>query len=66
MQVVNVQDFVLLRERSSLCMLPPPLNMLSIGSSVVDFVVLNSGVEDKHNLKPAARWDSRVADVVTR
>ena len=29
MQAVNAQDFTLLRERSSLCMLPPPLNAVS-------------------------------------
>ena len=38
-QSMNVEEFVLIFERNPMCMLPAPLNLISIAAAVFDFIV---------------------------
>ena len=74
MQAVNVQDFALLKERSSLCMLPPPLNAISFGVGLLDHIAVIPGFRQLslvlfapgESAEGKSLFASRASDCITR
>jgi hypothetical protein len=65
MQAINTEDFVLLYERNPMCMLPPPLNILSCSAAVVHGLYhfgapIVSSVCSNNNDGPPASVSSRM------
>lgn len=65
-QASNVSEFILLYERHSFCMLPPPFNILSITVSYMESALDYFGGTTRSSENESISWSGTVSDRIVR